>query len=87
MYYTVLRIRYVYPRSRILIFFDPGYWIRIKEFKYFNPKKLFLSSRKYDPCCSSPIRIRIFYPSRIPGLKRLRIPDPEHWYTINTVPE
>jgi hypothetical protein len=36
--------------------------IRIKEFKYFNPKKWFLSSRKYDPGCSS--RILIFYPSR-----------------------
>ncbi len=45
--------------------------IRIKELKYFNPKKLFLSSRKYDPGYQS--RIRIFYPSRIQGSKRLRI--------------
>jgi hypothetical protein len=76
---TVLRIRDVFPGSRILIisipdpnFFHPGSeffpsWIpdtnffhsgsriRIKEFKYFfNPKKLFLSSRKYDPGCSQP---------------------------------
>jgi hypothetical protein len=29
--------------------------IRIEEFKYFNPKKWFLSSRKYDPGCSSRI--------------------------------
>ncbi len=34
-------------------FFLPGSkifpsWIRIKEFKYFNPKKMFLSTRKYD---------------------------------------
>jgi hypothetical protein len=58
---------------------DPGYfiyrnffpsWICITEFKYFNPKKLFLNSRKYDLGCSSRIRIRIFYPSRIPGSKR-----------------
>jgi hypothetical protein len=35
------------------IFFHPGSRIRIKEFKYFNPKKWFLSSRKYDLGCSS----------------------------------
>jgi hypothetical protein len=34
-------------------FFHPGSRIRIKEFKYFNPKKWFLRSRKYDPGCSS----------------------------------
>ncbi len=47
----------------------------IKEFKYFNPKKLFLSYQKYDPGCSSRIRILIFHPSRIsdPGVKRHRI--------------
>jgi hypothetical protein len=54
------------------IFFHPGSElslsrIRIKEFKYFNPKKWFLSSRKYDPGC----------PSRIQGSKRQRIPDPD----------
>ncbi len=48
-------------------FFYPGYRTRIKEFKYFNPKKLFLSSRTYDPGCSSRTRILIFYPSWIPG--------------------
>jgi hypothetical protein len=32
--------------------------IRIKEFKYFNPKKWFLSSRKYDGLgCSFRVRI------------------------------
>ncbi len=36
-------------------FFHPGSRIRIKEFKYFNPKKWFLSSRKYDQGCSSRI--------------------------------
>ncbi len=58
-------------------FFHPGSRIRIKEFKYFNPKKWFLSTEKYDPGSSS--RIRIFYPSRIQGSKRHRIPDPQHW--------
>ncbi len=41
---------------------------------------MFLSSRKYNPGCSSWIRILIFYPSRIrdPGFKKARIPDPQH---------
>jgi hypothetical protein len=58
----------------------PGSRIRIKGFKYFNPKKLkkwFLSSGKYDPGCSSRIRMLTFYPSRIQGSKRHRIPDPD----------
>ncbi len=75
------------------IFFipDPGskryrIRIRIKEFKYFKPKKLFLSSRKYDSGCSS--RIRIFpHPGsriRIQGSKKHRLsdPDPQHWEII-----
>jgi hypothetical protein len=56
----VLRIRDVYPGSE----FFPSR-IRIKEFKYFNPKKLFLSSRKYDP---------EFLPFPDPGAKKA--PDP-----------
>ena len=65
-------------------FFHPGSWILIKEFKYFNPKKAkkwFLSSKKYDPGCSSriPDLDADFLPSRIPGSKRYPIPDPEHW--------
>ncbi len=61
-------IRVVHPGSRIPDpnCLHPGSWILIKEFKYFNPKKgkkLFLSSKKYDPGCSS----------RIPD------PDPQHW--------
>jgi hypothetical protein len=60
-------------------FFHPGSEffpsrIRIKEFKYFNPKKWFLSSRKYDPDCSSRIRIRI--PDL--GFKKAPDPDPQH---------
>jgi hypothetical protein len=50
--------------------------IRIKEFKYFNPNKWLLSSREYDPVCSSRIRILLFYPSRIPDPGVKRAPDP-----------
>ncbi len=46
--------------SRIRIF--PSR-IRIQKFKYFNRRKWFLSSRKYDPGCSSRIRILTFCPS------------------------
>jgi hypothetical protein len=62
--------------SRIRLFFHPGSRIRIKEFKYFNPKKWFLSSSKYDPGCSSRIRISTFYPSRIPEPWVKKVPDP-----------
>jgi hypothetical protein len=57
-------------------FFPPR--IPIKEFKYFNRKKLFISSRKYDPGCSSRIRIRILtcYTSRIPDPGVKKTPDP-----------
>ncbi len=53
--------------------------IRIKEFKYFNPKKAkkwFLSSRKYDPGCSSriPDPDADFLPIPDPGAKKA--PDP-----------
>ncbi len=54
--------------------------IRIKEFKYFNPKKLLLSFRRTDPSCSS--RIRILNPdhpwSRIQGQKE----DQQHWCLV-----
>jgi hypothetical protein len=75
--FAVLRIRDVYPRSRIRIFpsriSDPGSnKFPIQDgsgsaFKYFYPKK-FPSSRSYDPGCYS----------RIPGpdLDFLPIPDP-----------
>jgi hypothetical protein len=74
---AVLRIRNVYPgselfpsRIRISPIPDPH-----QEFKYFNPQKWPLSSRKYDPGCSSGSgsfvlpgsgsQILTFYPSRI----------------------
>jgi hypothetical protein len=59
----------------------PGSRILVKEFKYFNPQKRknwFFSSKKYDPGCSSRIRMLTFsHPgSRIQGSKRHPIPDP-----------
>ncbi len=50
--------------------FHPGSRIRLKEFKYFNPKKWFLSTHNYDPGFSS--RIRIPDPGFSPG-SRIRI--------------
>jgi len=60
-----------------------------KNLSILTPKKWFLSSRKYDPGCSSRIRMLTFYPSRIPdpGVKkgtgsRIPDPDPQHWYSV-----
>ncbi len=83
---------------------DPGSKIsriRIKEFRFFWPKKLFLSSRKNYLGCSSRIlipdpdfflsRIRIldpdFFPFRIHGSKKHRIPDlhTQHCFSIFTI--
>jgi hypothetical protein len=65
---------------RVVSVADPGCLSRIrnriKEFKYFYPKKLFLSSRKYDPGSSSWIQILIFYPSLIPDPVVKKAPDP-----------
>jgi hypothetical protein len=73
----MLRVRDVSPEpsffpSRIADpnFFHPGSRMCIKEFKYFNPKKWFLRSRKYDPGYSS----RIWIPDTDPDF--LPIPDP-----------
>ncbi len=65
---SVMRLRDVYPGSEgifqpgseFLVFSipDPNFFptrLRIKELKYYNPKKWFLSSMKYDPSCSSRI--------------------------------
>ncbi len=66
----VLRNRDVYPRSRIRIFSS-----RFPDPNIFHP-----GSRKYDPGCSSRIRILIFnfYPSRIPDPWVKKAPDPQH---------
>jgi hypothetical protein len=79
----VWRIQDVYPGSRIrtVSIPDPGSWILIKEFKYFNPKKgkkWFLSSKKYDPGCSSriPDPDADFLPSRIPDPGVKKAPNP-----------
>jgi hypothetical protein len=81
------------PWSRIRLFSipDPGsefFPSRIPDSheriypKYFNPKKWFLSSRKYDPGFSPRPRVRFlsFYPSRIqdPGVKKAPDLDPQH---------
>ncbi len=71
-------------------FSHPESRIHIKEFKYgtyFNPKKIFLSSRKNDPGYSSRIRIPesefFTHPeSRIQGLKKQRIPDPDPQHCV-----
>jgi hypothetical protein len=78
----VWRIRDVYPGSRIRLFSipDPGSELSPSRIRvpdphqriyYFNPKKSkkrFLSSKKYDPGCSSriPVLDADFLPSRIP---------------------
>jgi hypothetical protein len=80
----VLRKQDVYPGSNFFPsripnpnFFHPG--SASKNFcTYFNPKKWFLSSRKYDPDCSSRIRIPDpdpdYLPIPDPGVKKA--PDP-----------
>ncbi len=87
----ILDQNFLHPGSLIpdLNFFHPGSWMRIKEFKYFNQKKWFLSSQKYervfDPGSGSRIWILTFYlsqitlldpRSRIQGSKSHWIPDP-----------
>ncbi len=74
-------------RIRLFSILDPGSEFfhiripdtpqRIKELKYLNPKKWFLSSRKYDSDCSSRIPDPYFYLSRIQGSKGHRNPDPD----------
>ncbi len=74
--FSILDSNFFHPGSRIRIFPsripDPH-----KRIEACNPRKVFLSSRKYDSGCSS--RVPIFYPSRIPGSKRHWIPDPQQW--------
>jgi hypothetical protein len=68
-------------------FFHPGFHICIIEFNYFNPKKWFLSSRKYDSGCLShdPDPGSLFFTRpgpRVQESKRHQIPDPQHWISI-----
>jgi hypothetical protein len=82
---TVLRIRDVFPDpgseffpSRIRIFSIPAR-IRIKEFKYFNQKKWFINSSKYDPGSSHriPDPDPDFLPITDPRSRVKKAPDPE----------
>ncbi len=57
------------PGSKFFSIPGPGSRIRIKEFRYFNQKKWFLSSQQYDP--GFPARIRDLDPDFLP------IPDPD----------
>ncbi len=94
-YHAVLWIWIVYAGSRIQIFpsriLDPGSRIkrsrirsRIKEFKYFYPNNLFLSSRKNVLGCSSWTPDPGVKKHRIQGSKstgsRILDPNPQHWY-------
>jgi hypothetical protein len=64
---------FYHPGSSAEKILDPGSGSSSKSLNIFNPKKLFLSSRKNDLGCSS--RIRIFSPYRIripsPGVKKI----------------
>jgi hypothetical protein len=54
-----------------------------------NPKKWFLSYKKYDPGCSSRIRMLTFYPSRIPdpGVKKALDPGSESAALVDSLKE
>ncbi len=83
--------KYTYFTATVVLFFTvadpgclhPGSRTRIKEFKYFNPKIWFLSSRKFDPVVhpGSGCRLSTHPGSRIQGSTRHQIPDPDpqHW--------
>jgi hypothetical protein len=81
---SVLRIRDVYPGSRIQLFSIPvpnclhtgSASMNLSILTSKKPNKWFLSSRKYDPGCSSRIRMLTFYPSRIPDPGVKKAPDP-----------
>ncbi len=86
-FFSVLRIRDVYPGSRIRLFsmpdptcLHPGSRILIKEFQYFNPKKMVSKLLKIwsglfiqDP--GSGCWLSIHPGSQIQGSKRHPIPD------------
>ncbi len=64
-------VRDVYPGSRSTIFSIPDPWSASKNLNILT-QKIVSRLLKYDPGCSSRIRILIFYPSRIldPGVKK-----------------
>jgi hypothetical protein len=69
-------------------FFHPGSRIRLKELKYFNPKKWFRRTQNYDPGFSSRIRIPDpdpdFLPISDPEIKKA--PDPGSRIRIRNLP-
>jgi hypothetical protein len=93
------RIRDVYPGSdffpsRILTVFIPDPGSSSKNFSILTPKKAkkwFLSSKKYDPSCSSRIRMLTFSHPGSRGQKdtQSRIPDPDtqHWFQLHFFPQ
>ncbi len=68
---------------------DPGSATASKSLSILS-QNLFLSSRKYDPGCSSRIRILIFLPIPDPGSRgskshRIPDPDPQHWIFLANI--
>ncbi len=76
---AVLRIRDVYPGSRVKKIPDPHQ--RIKNLSIFDPKKALENMN--IPDLEPRFQILIFYPSRIQGSKRHRIPDPDPQHCLN----
>jgi hypothetical protein len=74
--YPIPRSEFFHPGSRVKKILDPGSGSSSKILSIFNQENVF-SPRKYDPGCSSRIRILILYSSWIPDLGILD-PDPPH---------
>ncbi len=74
---------FFHPGSRIKKIPNPRSGSTSKKLSIFNRKKLFLNSRTYIwSGMFIPIRILIFYPSRIPVSNMHRIPDPDSHATL-----
>ncbi len=96
--WPVLQIRDVYPGSRIRLFSipdpgselspsripDPGSSKNLSILTPKKPKKWFLSSKKYDPGCSSRIPDADFLPIPDPGSRGQKAPDPGSATLIRT---
>jgi hypothetical protein len=89
----IMSVAYFLPVPKIFIPYpessvekDPRSGSASINFKYFNPKTCYLSSRKYDPRCSSRIQFFFNYPGSIPdpGVKKHRIQDadPQHRFLL-----